>query len=102
MSTIDELVSAVAAEDTVIDSAVLVINGLNAQIASLTSATTDPATAAKISALQADVSAKTAALSAAIVVGTAVPPVVTPTTPVVTPADANAAATASVSAVKGA
>lgn len=100
MSTLDELVANVAAEDTVIDSAVLTIAGLQKQIADLKTPSTDANTAAKIDALNTDITNKRVALAAAIVTGTAVTPPVAGTTPVVTPADANAAATAASAAVK--
>lgn len=95
MSTIDELVAQVAAEDTAIDSAVVLLGQLSEEIASLKTNQTDPATAAKIDALSADVQAKTSALAAAVVTNTPVPPV---SGPVVTQNDANTAAQASVKA----
>src|SRR5450631_765455 len=60
MSAMDDLATSVAAEDTVIDSAVALINGFSAQ---LTAAGTDPA---KLTALKADVDAKKATLAAAV------------------------------------
>jgi hypothetical protein len=86
MAAIDDLTAAVAAEDTVIDSAVTLLNGIPALIAA---AGVDPAA---LTALQADIQAKTAALAAAVIVGTpAAPPNATPVTPA---AAAAAAATA--------
>ena len=64
MSALDDLTAAVAAEDTVIDSAVTLINGFAAQLAA---AGTD---ATKLAALQADIKAKTATLSAAVAANT--------------------------------
>jgi hypothetical protein len=61
---LDALTAAVAAEDTVIDSAVALINGIPALIAA---AGTDPA---KLSALSADITAKSAALAAAVAANT--------------------------------
>ncbi len=59
-----ELQANVAAEDSVIDSAIVLIQGLAAQIAAL------PADQAAIDALAADVKAKADALSQAVVTGT--------------------------------
>lgn len=67
MAAIDDLAAAVAAEDTVIDSAVTLLNGIPALIAA---AGTDPAALVK---LQQDIQAKTAQLSAAIVANTPAP-----------------------------
>lgn len=64
MATLQDLQAAVAAEDTVIDSAITLINGLAAQIAAL-----QPDQAA-IDALAADVKAKADALSAAVTANT--------------------------------
>jgi hypothetical protein len=69
MSALDDLATAVAAEDTVIDSAILLINSIPALIAA---AGTDPT---KLAALQADIKAHAASLSAAVVANT---PAVTP------------------------
>ena len=85
MAAIDDLQAAVAAEDTVIASAVTLLNGIPALIAG---AGVDPA---KLTALQTDIQNKTAALAAAVVVGT---PTTSPSAPPVTPAAATAAATA--------
>lgn len=60
MSALDDLQAAVAQEDTVIDSAITLIQGIPALIAA---AGTDPA---KLQALQADISAKSTALAAAV------------------------------------
>lgn len=87
MAAIDDLAAAVAAEDTVIDSAVTLIQGIPALIAA---AGVDPA---KLAALQTDITAKTAALAAAIVVGTPAP---VATAPAVTPAVAATQAAAAV------
>src|SRR5450755_1248248 len=84
MAAIDDLATAVAAEDTVIDSAVVLLNGIPALIAA---AGTDPTALAK---LQADITEKTTTLSAAVLAGTPTPaPAATP----VTPAAATTAAT---------
>lgn len=89
MAAIDDLQAAVAAEDTVIDSAVTLLNGIPALIAA---AGVDPA---KLAALQSDITAKTTALSAAVLANTPTP---APAAPPVTPAAANTAATAAVAA----
>jgi hypothetical protein len=60
MAAIDDLQAAVAQEDTVIDSAVTLINGIPALIAA---AGTDPA---KLQALQTDIQNKSQALAAAV------------------------------------
>jgi hypothetical protein len=88
MAAIDDLTAAVAAEDTVIDSAVTLLNGIPALIAA---AGTDPA---KLTALQTDITAKTATLAAAVLVGTPTP---APAAPPVTQPAATAAATTAVS-----
>lgn len=64
MDAIDDLQAAVTAEDTVIASAVTLLNGIPALIAA---AGTDPA---KLQALTADIQAKTQALSQAVVANT--------------------------------
>jgi len=64
MSTLADLQAAVAAENTVIDSAIALLNGLAAQVAAVA-----PNQAA-IDALAADIAAKTQALSEAVVAGT--------------------------------
>lgn len=61
---LDDLTAQVAAEDTVVDSAIALINGLAAQIASL------PASQAAIDALAADVKAKGQALADAVAANT--------------------------------
>ncbi len=68
MATLADLQAAVAAEDTVIDSAITLLNGLSAQIAALA-----PNRAA-IDALAADVAAKRQALSDALVANTPAAP----------------------------
>ena len=87
MAAIDDLAAAVAAEDTTIDSAVVLLNGIPALIAA---AGTDPA---KLQALQTDITNKTATLAAAVVAGTPTP---VASSPPVTPAQATTAAQASV------
>ena len=64
MATLADVQAAVTAEDTVIDSAITLLNGLAAQIAALA-----PNQAA-IDALAADVTAKTATLAAAVTANT--------------------------------
>ena len=64
MSALSELQAAVASEDTVIDSAITLIEGIPALIAA---AGTD---AAALAALQADIAAHATALSAAVVANT--------------------------------
>lgn len=98
MATLDDVIASVADEDTTIDAAVIAINGLQAQVETLKTPTTDAATAKKIDALKADIDAKKAKLAAAIVVNTPVVPPVVASTPIVTQADANTAADASVKA----
>lgn len=68
MAAIDDLVATVNAEDSVIDSAVILINGFAAQLAA---AGVDPT---KLANLQADIKAKTAALAAAIANNATPPP----------------------------
>lgn len=93
MSTIDDLVATVAAEDTVIDGSVATITGLVAAVAALKTTQTDPATAAKIDTLVADIKSKTVALAAANVSGTPAP---SASAPPITPAVATSQATAAV------
>lgn len=73
MAAIDDLQAAVAQEDTVIDSAITLIQGIPALIAA---AGTDPA---KLQALQADITAKSTALAAAVAANTPAAPA--PTAP---------------------
>lgn len=87
--TIDDLARDVADEDTSIDAAVVLLNGIDARIAA---AGVDPA---KLSALRTDIQTKKAALAAAVIVGTPVAPA---GAPVVTPAAATSAAAAAVAA----
>src|SRR6266403_1838817 len=70
MSALDDLQAAVAAEDTVIDSAITLINGIPALIAA---AGTDPT---KLAALSADITAKSKSLADAVAANTpaAAPP----------------------------
>ena len=72
MSQIDDLTSAVSAEDTVIDSAITLLNGLSSQLAA---AGTDPA---KLQALQTDIQNKTQALAQAVAANTPAAPSTTP------------------------
>jgi len=64
MAAIDDLQAAVTAEDTVIDSAITLIQGIPALIAA---AGVDPA---KLAALQSDITAKSGALAAAVAANT--------------------------------
>ena len=64
MAAIDDLQAAVAAEDTVIDSAITLIQGIPALIAA---AGVDPA---KLAALQSDITAKSTALATAVAANT--------------------------------
>ncbi len=64
MAALDDLQAAVAAEDTVIDSAITLIHGIPALIAA---AGVDPA---KLAALQSDITAKSTALAAAVAANT--------------------------------
>ena len=64
MAAIDDLQAAVAAEDTVIDSAITLIQGIPALIAA---AGVDPA---KLAALQSDITSKSSALAAAVAANT--------------------------------
>lgn len=64
MATVAQVQADVTAEDTVIDSAVTLLQGLSA---ALTAAGTDPAA---LDALKADIDAKTAVLAAAVVANT--------------------------------
>ena len=68
MATLADLQAKVTAEDTVIDSAITLIQGLAAQIAAL-----QPSQAA-IDALAADVQAKSDALAAAVAANAPAPP----------------------------
>ena len=98
MATLDDVIANVADEKTVIDSAVALISGLQAQLKALTLPTTDPATVDKIAALNDSISSQKAALAASLVVNTPAPvvsaPVVTPDVAAVVAADAVAAAPA--------
>lgn len=89
MSAFDDLAADVAAEDTVIDGAVALINGFAGQLAA---AGTDPA---KLAALSADIKTKTSALAAAVLANT---PAAPSSAPPVTPAAASTAAVAAVAA----
>lgn len=65
MAALDDLKTAVAAEDTVIGSAVTLLNGIGAALAA---AGTDPVA---LEALKTDIANQTQALSAAVAAGTA-------------------------------
>jgi len=78
MSALDDLQTAVAAEDTVIDSAITLINGIPALIAA---AGVDPA---KLTALQADITAKSKALADAVTANTSAATTAPPAAPPVT------------------
>lgn len=79
---LNELQTAVAAEDTVIDSAILLIQGIPALIAA---AGTDPQ---KLAQLQADIVGKTASLAAAVANVPAAPAPTTTPAPAPAPAPA--------------
>lgn len=64
MSALDDLTAAVAANDTVVDSAVTLLQGLKA---ALDAAGTDPG---KLAALSSDIAAKTKVLSDAVAANT--------------------------------
>jgi hypothetical protein len=68
MATLADLQTAVTAEDTVVDSAITLLQGLAAQVAALT-----PNQAA-IDALAADITAKTQGLAAAVAANTPAAP----------------------------
>ena len=92
MAAIDDLAAAVAVEDTVIDSAVALINGIPALIAA---AGVDPV---KLGQLQADIKALAETLSASVVANTPLP---TPSGSVTPPADAATQAKAAVASAAG-
>lgn len=85
MAAIDDLATAVAAEDTVIASAVTLLQGIPGLISA---AGVDPA---KLAALQTDIQNQTQTLAAAVLVGT---PTASTTAPPVTAATAKTAAQA--------
>ena len=85
MAAIDDLATAVAAEDTVIASAVVLLQGIPGLISA---AGVDPA---KLAALQTDIQNQTANLAAAVLVGTPVTSTVAGA-PVITAATAKEAA----------
>lgn len=64
MAAVDDLQASVTAEDTVIDSAITLLQGLSALLAA---AGTDPA---KLAALKSDIDAKSGALAAAVAANT--------------------------------
>lgn len=68
MATLTDVQAAVTAEDSVIDSAIALLQGLAAQVAAL------PPNQAAIDALAADITAKTSTLSAAVVANTGTTP----------------------------
>jgi len=68
-ATLDDLVAAVAAENTVIDSAITLLNGVSAQLAAAIAAN-DPA---KIQAVLDNVNAEKAKLAAAVAANTGTP-----------------------------
>lgn len=74
MATVDDLVSDVAAQKTVIDGLDTLLANIAAQIAALKSTQTDPETAAKIDALHASVTENTGRIQADIVANTDQPP----------------------------
>ena len=92
MAAIDDLTAAVTAENTVIDSAVVLLNGIPALIQTAIDAAmaagATPAMLAQITALASDITAKTTVLATAVTANT---PVVTPPTGLLTPAQVAAA-----------
>ena len=68
MATLTDVQAAVTAEDSVIDSAIALIQGLAAQVAAL------PPNQAAIDVLAADIKAKSAALAAAVTANTPAAP----------------------------
>lgn len=72
MQSLADLQTAVAAEATVEQSAITLLNGLTAQIAALKTTQTDPATAAAIDALVTQVNSNSASLSGAVTANTPV------------------------------
>lgn len=72
--SVDALATAVAAEDSLIDSAVALINGIPALIAAAAAGSTDPATVQKLNDLQAAIKGKSDALAAALTANTPVTP----------------------------
>lgn len=74
MATVDDLVSDVAAQKTVIDGLDTLLANIAAQIAALKSSQTDPDTAAKIDALHASVTENTGRIQADIVANTPAAP----------------------------
>ncbi len=87
MAAIDDLEAAVAAEDSTIDAAVVLLQGIPALIAA---AGTDPA---RLKALRDDITSRTTSLAAAVITGTPTP---SASAPAITPAAAADAAAASV------
>lgn len=96
MTALTDLQTAVAAEDTVIASAVTLLNGIPALIAA---AGTDPTA---LAALTADITTQTQALAAAIVAGTPAAPSPVPTAAAVAAAPAATASTPATPAVAAA
>jgi hypothetical protein len=93
MSAFDDLQSDIAAEDTVVDGAVKLLNAIPGLIAA---AGNDPT---KLAALRSDIQSHTTTLAAALIVGTPAP---VSGAAAVTTADATAAATTAAAAVSGA
>lgn len=96
MKEYDDLVAAVAAEDSVIDGAVTMIQGIPAMIAAALTAAGATITPAQLTAVNTDIAAKTAQLAAALVTGT---PVVLGTGPLINPTAATVEANAAVATV---
>lgn len=96
MTALTDLQAAVAAEDTVIGSAVTLLNGIPALILA---AGTDPAA---LTALATDIQTNTAALAAAVITGTPGPGTPATTSAPIKPVDASGAAAAAVAAAPAA
>lgn len=75
MAALDDLKAAVAAEQTVEQSAITLLNGLTSQLAALVAASNGSVAAADIQAIVTSVNANAAALAAAVTANTpAAPP----------------------------
>lgn len=96
MTALTDLQAAVAAEDTVIASAVTLLNGIPALILA---AGTDPAA---LTALATDIQTNTAALAAAVITGTPGPGTAAVASAPIKPVDASGAAAAAVAAAPAA
>lgn len=91
LKTLDQAVADATDLSSTIDSFISFTNDLQAQVAALKTTQTDPATAAKIDALDASITATKAKAAAAMVITTSGTPTVDPTTAAAAAAAANAA-----------